>query len=180
MNSVEAFDFDNSETIGRRFLWFRTYFELSPEALAEELDRPVNFIYDVERGKQVPDLPMLVYLEKTYGLDCNWLLTGHGQFISRHGNKGGLPPGEVKDFLKRAGIPFRGEKEYSELLTLLQVPEVWTMIVGCLGETAILFRRDIRSKMKEFKIHFKEKTNDIKHDRCGINARKRRPGDPAC
>lgn len=152
MNGPEAFEFNSPEIIGRRFQWFRTNSELSPEALAEELGRPVSFIHDVESGKQVPDEPVLTYLEKTYGLDCNWLLTGHSQSIPWQGYKGGLPPGDVKAFLKKAGIPFKRKKDYAELLKLLQVPEVWTFMTGYFTEFSILsrwWRRQQKSKEQQ-------------------------------
>lgn len=138
--------FDTPETMGRRFRRFRTLFDISSEDLAEALDRPVGFIREIETGKREPDIFLLVYLEKTYGLDINWLLTGHPGLIPWEGYRGGFPPEDVKVFLESRGIPYK-EEEHGELLRLMQVPEVFILISSRVLEAGILFRPQIREKL---------------------------------
>ena len=67
--------------MGKRFEAFRRLIGLTREKLAAELDVPVKTIEEIEKGEAPPDLCMLDYLNKNYGLDINWMIHGEGVVI---------------------------------------------------------------------------------------------------
>ena len=74
-------DKDLYEPVGKRFEAFCRVLCLNREQLAAELNVSIKTIEEIENGETLPDLYMLKYLNKEYGLDINWMLFGHGIVI---------------------------------------------------------------------------------------------------
>jgi len=74
-------DKDFYEPIGKRFEAFRRLICLTQDQLAAELNVSVKTIEEIEKGETLPDLCMINYLNKQYGLDINWMIHGHGVVI---------------------------------------------------------------------------------------------------
>ncbi|NIO84306.1 MAG: helix-turn-helix domain-containing protein, partial [Candidatus Aminicenantes bacterium] len=62
--------------IGERLSIFRKLVGASPSQLARKLNKKTSHIKAIENGKKLPDFADLIYLEKKYGLNPNWLTSG--------------------------------------------------------------------------------------------------------
>lgn len=69
-----------NETIGQRFKQWRINKEnLTQEEISLKLEIPVDYISATETRNMTLNQKTLILLIQKYGLNINWLLTGHGK-----------------------------------------------------------------------------------------------------
>ncbi len=74
-----------SSDIGERLRIFRELVGASPGQLARKLNKKTSHIKAIENGKKLTDCGDLIYLEKKYGLNANWLISGKGNMFAHKG-----------------------------------------------------------------------------------------------
>lgn len=106
--------------LGFRFLMFRKAIRKTEMELASELNITEAKINDIETGIVYPEIAILHYLYKTYGLNIHWLLTRAGHM-----------------FIKKKCQPEKTDSlynRYAELIDLMEVPAVEQAIKAALTE----------------------------------------------
>ena len=131
-------DKDLNSRVGKRFEAFRRLFCLTRDDLAAELDATSKTIEKIEKGETLPDLSMLDYLHKEYGLSVNWLINGHGDVILNRIIKADV---EIKT-TKQKNIPVKTRKTIDHW-ELMKVPAIENIIFGKLEEVKLVFKDQI-------------------------------------
>jgi transcriptional regulator with XRE-family HTH domain len=80
-NDPEMLRFD----IGERLSIFRELVGATPDQLAGQLNKKTSHIKAIENGEKFTDCADLIYLEKKYGLNPNWLTSGKGNMFDHLG-----------------------------------------------------------------------------------------------
>jgi transcriptional regulator with XRE-family HTH domain len=133
-------DKDFYEPMGKRFEAFRQLICRTQEQLAGELNISVKTIEDIEKGETLPDLCMINYLNKQYGLDINWMIHGHGVVIFTR-----LPEARKELKTKKPKKISKKTRETLELWELLQVPEIENIIFTKMEEVKMVFKDQIEA-----------------------------------
>lgn len=121
------YDTDSLEKIGRRFTEFRMAIGRGQAELAEELGITPALLSAIERGETEPPLAGLYYLNQKYHLNFNWLITGEENLFLDRGDQQG-DEAEVRE----------KERQYRELLALMDIPVVKNAIDAALTEILAL------------------------------------------
>ena len=125
--------------LGIRFLVFRKAIKKKRLQLAEELNIRLSEITAIEKGTLYPKINYLHYLNRTYGLNINWIIGNVGEmFIKDHPMLATADP----DYIMKPPLK-NGEavKKMAELLNLMQVPVI--------EETLMAKLREIKQVLKE-------------------------------
>ncbi|MDQ1351006.1 MAG: Helix-turn-helix protein [Acidobacteriota bacterium] len=120
--------------LGFRFLMFRKAIRKTEMELASELNITEAKINAIETGVVYPDVAILHYLYKTYGLNIHWLLTRVGHM-----------------FIEQKSQPEKTDSlydRYAELIDLMEVPAVEQAIKAALTEIRALL---VLGKEKDYK-----------------------------
>ena len=133
-------DKDFYEPMGKRFEAFRRLICLTQEQLAAELNVSVKTIEKIEKGETLPDIYMLNYLNKQYGLDINWMIHGHGVVIFTR-----LLEARKELNIKKPKKISDKTRETLELWELLQVPSVENIIFTKMEEVKMVFKDQIEA-----------------------------------
>ena len=64
--------------IGERLKSWRKSENLTQQAIARSISSSSGYISEIEQGKTIPGGNFLISLNREYGVDINWLLTGGG------------------------------------------------------------------------------------------------------
>jgi len=123
-NKMQNDDNLTKKELGFRFLMFRKAIGKTEMELASELNIPEAKINDIETGVVYPEIALLHYLYKTYGLNIHWLLTRAGHM-----------------FIKKKSRPEKTDPlydRYAELIDLMEVPAVEQAIKAALTEIRAL------------------------------------------
>jgi transcriptional regulator with XRE-family HTH domain len=134
--------------IGERFACFRKFLGLSQKKMAEELNvKPVD-LRKLERGQIDEEIyyPLLVVLFNQYGVNANWLTSGHGYVFSRKGPK---TPDDLYQFQKRLQNP-----EKTDLfLDMVISPALSTSILAKLVDLTNFFKDQIKASRVKGELH---------------------------
>jgi len=133
-------DKDFYEPMGKRFEAFRRLICLTREQLATELNVSVKTIEEIEICAALPDLYMLNYLTKQYGLNINWMIHGHGVVIFTR-----LMEASKELKTKKPGKISDKTRETMELWELLKVPSVENIIFTKMEEVKMVFKDQIEA-----------------------------------
>lgn len=81
----------SSKNIGERIFSIRAKLKLNQREFAKKLETSSGYISGIESGKNMAGGEFLLRLNREFGVDLNWLLTGIGEpFVST------MPPAPVK------------------------------------------------------------------------------------
>jgi transcriptional regulator with XRE-family HTH domain len=116
------------EGVGLRFRKFREEIGRVQREMGEELNISQSTVANIERGKAFPNITYLHYFYHKYRLNINWLLTGRGQM-----------------FFQGKSV----DKNYLELINLMQVPIIEQMIFAKLTEVKVVLKDEIEAFYKE-------------------------------
>jgi len=133
-------DKDFYDPVGKRFEAFRRLICLTQDQLAAELNVSVKTIEEIEKCEDLPDLYMLNYLNKKYGLDINWMIHGHGVVIFTR-----LMEAHKELKTKKPKKISNKTRETMELWELLQVPTVEDIIFTKMEEVKMVFKDQIEA-----------------------------------
>ena len=133
-------DKDFYEPVGKRFEAFRRVLCLNRGQLAAELNVSIKTIEEIENGETLPDLYMLKYLNKQYGLDINWMLFGHGVVIFSRSMEAGKELKTKKP--KKISVKSRETMEQWELM---KVPLIENIIFAKMEEVKMVFKDQIKA-----------------------------------
>ncbi|MCC7438919.1 MAG: helix-turn-helix transcriptional regulator [Armatimonadetes bacterium] len=73
------------EHIGLRFKQVRQVLRLTMVALAERIGTTNGYISQIESGKTLVSIPLLISLKQVFGVNVDWLLTGQGEMFEQRG-----------------------------------------------------------------------------------------------
>lgn len=76
---------DLREHIGLRFKQVRQVLRLTMVALAERIGTTNGYISQIESGKTLVSIPLLISLKQVFGVNVDWLLTGQGEMFEQRG-----------------------------------------------------------------------------------------------
>ena len=147
-------DKDLYEPVGKRFEAFCRVLCLNREQLAAELNVSIKTIEEIENGENLPDLCMLKYLNKQYGLDINWMINGKGEiifsrFIEARKELNTEKPEKISN----------KKGETMEQWELMKVPLVENIIFAKMEEVKVIFKDQIEALQRCQQLT----TNRIKH-----------------
>lgn len=118
---------------GIRFLLFRKAIKKTQFQMAEELGVRQPEIAAMEKGTTHLEIDHLHYLNKTYGLNINWVLSSEGaMFVKGHPAHSDLDIDYVMRPPVKCGDP--RYEEYTEFFQLMQIPAVEKAIMDRLKE----------------------------------------------
>ena len=127
-------DKDFYDPVGKRFEAFRRVLCLNRDQLAAELNVSIKTIEEIENGETLPDLCMLNYLHKEYGLDINWMIHGDGVVIFSRSMEARKELNKKKP--KRTSTKTRETMEQWELM---KVPLIENIIFSKMEEVKMIF-----------------------------------------
>ncbi len=127
--------------IGERLSIFRKIIRVTPNQLARNLSKKTSHIKAIESGKKLPDFEDLIYLEKKYGLNPNWLTSGKGNMFN---HKGPHTPA----FAFNAGnrVHYKNPKlwQWVDFFELIAVPSIFEELFHKLKIAKQLFSNEIK------------------------------------
>jgi transcriptional regulator with XRE-family HTH domain len=126
--------------VGKRFEAFRRVLCLNRDQLSAELNVSIKTIEEIENSETLPDLCMLYYLNKQYGLDINWMLFGHGVVISSR-----LMEASKELNTKKPKKISAKTRETMEQWELMKVPLVENIIFAKMEEVKMVFKDQIEA-----------------------------------
>ena len=124
--------------LGKRFEAFRRVLCLNRDQLAAELNVSIKTIEEIENGEILPDLYILNYLNKKYGLDINWMIHANGVVIFSR-----LLEARKEINTKKPGKISAKTRETLELWELLKAPLVENIIFSKMEEVKMIFKDQI-------------------------------------
>jgi transcriptional regulator with XRE-family HTH domain len=133
-------DKDFYEPVGKRFEAFRRVICLDRDQLAAELNVSIKTIEEIENHESLPDLCMLRYLNKQYGLDINWMLFGHGVVSSSR-----LMEARKELKTKKTGKISNKTRETMKQWDLIKIPVIENIIFSKMKEVKMLFKDQIEA-----------------------------------
>jgi hypothetical protein len=161
-------DFDEERLmsdIGERLRIFRELVRATPGQLARKLNKETSYIKAIEDGQKLPDCADLIYLEKKYGLNSNWLTGGKGNMFD---HKGPHTPA----FAFNAGnrVHYKNPKlwQWVDFFELIAVPSIFEELFHKLETAKQIFADDI--KLFQYQIFSREGTR--RHLQCGKKAKR--------
>lgn len=122
------------KNLGFRFLLFRKAIEKTIKELAFELRTKEATLNGIESGTVYPEITILHFLRKEYGLNINWLLTKEGKMFERE------RPQEKKESVY---------EKYAELIELMRVPAVEQAINAALTQILALLELEKQQETEE-------------------------------
>lgn len=133
-------DKDFYDPVGKRFEAFRRVLCLTREQLAAKLNVSIETIEEIEKGETPPDLCMLYYLNKEYGLNINWMIHGEGGIIFSR-----LVEARKELNTKKPKKISVKSRETIEQWELMKVPEIENIIFAKMEEARIIFKEQIEA-----------------------------------
>jgi transcriptional regulator with XRE-family HTH domain len=133
------------KSISKRIKIFRNKLNLTQKDLSQQLGMKITSISTIEVEKQLPTIPFIIGVYKTYKLSPIWLLTGEGEMIQI------LEPSEDNkiDYFKKAfpGVPV--EPELIKMIDSLSVPILKNALILKYLELKNFYRSQIEGYEKE-------------------------------
>ncbi|UCH96631.1 MAG: hypothetical protein JSV88_07220 [Candidatus Aminicenantes bacterium] len=116
---------------GIRFLLFRKAIKKTRLQMASELGIGQQKIAAVEKGTTYPKIDYLHYLNKKYGLNINWMVSGMGDMFVKD-----RPPDVDSNYAAKspAQPDLSLDEKTIELMQLMQIPSVEKVIMAKLKE----------------------------------------------
>jgi transcriptional regulator with XRE-family HTH domain len=133
-------DKDFYDPVRKRFEAFRRVLGLTREQLAAKLNVSIKAVEEIEKGESLPDLYMLYYLHKEYGLDINWMLFGDGVVISSR-----LMDARKELKTKKPKKISVKSRETNELWELMKVPEIEKSIFAKMEQAKMIYKDQIEA-----------------------------------
>jgi hypothetical protein len=137
-------DFDDEKLIpdiGERLSIFRKLVRVTPSQLARNLNKETSHIKAIEDGKKHLEFADLIYLQKKYGLNPNWLTSGKGNMFN---HKGPHTPA----FAFNAGnrVHYKNPKlwQWLDFFELIAVPSIFEELFHKLETAKQIFADDIK------------------------------------
>ena len=133
------------KSISKRIKIFRNKLNLTQKDLSQQLGMKITSISTIEVEKQLPTIPFIIGLYKTYKLSPIWLLTGEGEMIQIS-----EPSADNKmEYFKQAfpGVP--ADPEVIKMIDSLSVPILKNALVVKYLELKDLYRSQIEGYEKE-------------------------------
>ncbi len=156
--------------IGERLSIFRKLVRVTPSQLARNLNKKTSHIKAIENGKKHTDCADLIYLEKKYGLNSNWLTGGKGNMFN---HKGPHTPA----FAFNAGnrVHYKNPKlwQYVDFFELIAVPAVSEELFHKLETAKQIFSDEIKLfkyqmlKPRSHEGHEETRKKEVKKKRMG-------------
>ena len=84
--------------VAERLKAFRIHVGLSVAEFAEIVEKGTPAIYAIEQGRVFPQVDDLATLQKLYGLNLNWIVSGNGNMILNE-NKNDFTGGDLKSLI---------------------------------------------------------------------------------
>jgi hypothetical protein len=151
--------------IGERLRTFRKLVRATPGQLARKLNKETSHIKEIEDGKKHLEFEDLIYLEKKYGLNSNWLTSGKGNMFD---HKGPHTPA----FAFNAGnrVHYKNPKlwQWVDFFELIAVPSIFEELIHKLETAKQIFADDI--KLFQYQMFSREGTR--MHLQCGKKAKR--------
>lgn len=140
--SHAKFVVDTEET-GKRLRLFRKSRNVTIQELSEQTGLSKGMISEAETGRNKPSPTLMLALQKLYGLDINWLLTGEGKMILKR----------TAAFLERNEADGEDEDDYNQLLWYLEnAPVVKYAVLGFFLEYVHKNREIIEENIRRQKL----------------------------
>ncbi|MEL6561500.1 MAG: helix-turn-helix transcriptional regulator, partial [Bacteroidota bacterium] len=86
------------KTVAERLKSFRIHVGLNVADFAELLEKGTPAIYAIEQGRVFPQIDDLAKLQRLYGLNLNWIVSGNGNMILNE-NKKDFDKGSIKEMI---------------------------------------------------------------------------------
>ena len=99
------------KTVAERLKSFRIHVGLNVADFAELLEKGTPAIYAIEQGRVFPQIDDLAKLQRLYGLNLNWIVSGNGNMILNE-NKKDFDKGSIKEMINN----LKNNTEDEELL----------------------------------------------------------------
>lgn len=99
------------KTVAERLKSFRIHVGLNVADFAELLEKGTPAIYAIEQGRVFPQIDDLAKLQRLYGLNLNWIVSGNGNMILNE-NKKDFDKGSIKEMINN----LKNNPEDEELL----------------------------------------------------------------
>ncbi len=137
-------DFDDEKLIsdiGERLRIFRELVGAAPSQLARKLNKKTSQIKAIENGKKHTDCADLKYLEKKYGLNSNWLISGKGNMFNHKG-----PHTPASAFNAGNRVHYKSPKlfQWKDFFELIAVPSIFEELFHKLETAKQIFSNEIK------------------------------------
>ena len=133
------------KSISKRIKIFRDKLNLTQKDLSQQLGMKITSISTIEVEKQLPTIPFIIGLYKTYKVSPIWLLTGEGEMIQIF-----EPSADNKmEYFKKAfpGVP--ADADVLKMIDSLSIPILKNALVVKYLELKDFYRTQIEENEKE-------------------------------